>query len=727
MKAFFADIRETGLVSDRGTNAWGSKLPLPTAEQQTRLASLKKQIESAQAEQRVTAGRLIDKRWDWEDRILAAFKSGRLAWRYQRPLSATAVHGAKLTIYNDEPVDFDYYLNGSLHSERKPGDGLIVASGPNPDNETYVVTFKPGAGSWTALGLDVHQDESLPGNRVSRGADRFNLTEVEAEVSDGRKLSFVLATTTGFGERDENPPMAAIDGNSKTGWAVGYGEARNPFLALRFAAPVTTTADSVITLRLHHDSDLRRATIGRFRVALSQFQNSWPENGEASKKHSIAETSKTGEAILNVPVDRGLPAEVLAALEKHEDDRNNAEKERVLQHFMWAAPEMQEVTARLARLLAERDLLESSIPLVIYTERTKPRVTRILPRSNWMDDTGEIVQPAVPRFLGVVQTPGRRATRLDLANWIVSRDNPLTARAFVNREWREFFGIGLSKTLEDLGSQGEWPTHPELLDWLASEFMRPASADAHAWDVKHLVRTIVTSHAYRQSSMVSPELQARDPENRLLARQSRFRVEAEIVHDIALSISGLLVERFGGPSVRPYQPEGYLAAVNFPKREYSASHGDDLHRRALYTQWQRTFLHPTLLTFDAPTREECGVNRVNSNTPLQALVLLNDPIFLEASRVFAANILKSGSRWEAQLDWAFSKALNRSPNDEERRVLSDLHQRSLASFESGDSNADQFLSAGDAPVPAGVDRVKLAALTTIARAILNLHETITRN
>ena len=176
MKAFFADIRETGLVSDRGTNAWGSKLLLPTPEQQTRLQSLKKQIEKVQAEQRREAESRIDQRWDWEDRILAAYQSGELAWRYQRPLSATAVNGAKLTIYNDEPVDFEYYMKGSLHSERKPGDGLVIASGPNPDNETYIVTFKPGAGSWSALGIDVHQDESLPGNRVRarRGPLQFD-------------------------------------------------------------------------------------------------------------------------------------------------------------------------------------------------------------------------------------------------------------------------------------------------------------------------------------------------------------------------------------------------------------------------------------------------------------------------------------------------------------------------------------------------------------------------
>ena len=211
--------------------------------------------------------------------------------------------------------------------------------------------------------------------------------------------------------------------------------------------------------------------------------------------------------------------------------------------------------------------------------------------------------------------------------------------------------MGISKSLDDLGSQGEWPTNPELLDWLAAEFVAPQweAHGAQAWDVRHLIRTIVMSHTYRQSSMASPELEERDPDNRLLARQTRMRVDAEVVRDIALEVSGLLVERFGGPSVRPYQPEGYLAMLNFPKREYSASHGDDLYRRGVYTFWQRTFLHPSMVTFDAPSREECTVNRVNSDTPLQALDLLNDPIYVEAARVFAQHIVKDGGRTEQEL------------------------------------------------------------------------------
>src|SRR5579871_3040077 len=253
MKAFFADIRETGLINDRGASAWGTKLTLATPAQTAQLASLQKRIDAVQAQLKRASERLTDRRWEWEDQILAAYKSGELAWRYQHPLTASTVQAAKLTIFNDEPLESNFYLKGSLYSERKRGDGVIVASGPNPDNETYVVTFKPGVGTWTKLGIDVFQDESLPGNRVSRGADRFVLTEVEAEVSNkgtpAQKLSFVLATTRGFGETPEYPPMAAIDGNPKTGWAVGYGEQNNPFLALRLASKVTTTSDSVVTVR----------------------------------------------------------------------------------------------------------------------------------------------------------------------------------------------------------------------------------------------------------------------------------------------------------------------------------------------------------------------------------------------------------------------------------------------------------------------------------------------
>lgn len=697
MKAFFSDIKETGLIPDRGAKAWGTKLQLPTDAQEQQLAKLDEEIAAVRKELQATAKKLQEKRWDWEGQTLAAHKAGKLAWKYQQPLSARSANGAELTIHKDDQLDSSFYLAGSVYSEKgKKSPGLIVASGPNPDNETYTVRVQPGAGTWTAIGIDVQQDESLPGNRVSRGADRFVVTEVEAEIAEGpdqRKLGFILANSTEFGEPVEHTAMAAIDGKADTGWAVSFGEHRNPFLALRFDKPLAASADTVITLRLRHDSLFRSAVIGRFRVAMSDAQYAAPETGDSNQKRRLA--AKFPElSILAIAADQGIPPQVLRAMETEESERTEEQQEQVVNFYLWS----QGLTVPLAKLEAQRTMLMAAIPSVITTERTRPRQTRILPRGNFLDETGAIVDPAIPVVFGKVPAPEGKATRLDLANWLVSKDNPLTPRVYANRVWRQYFGTGLSKVLEDLGSQGEWPTHPELLDWLAAEFRE-------SWDTRKLTRAIVTSHTYRQASLSTAAMEEKDPYNRLLARQSRFRVDAEVVHDIALAVSGLLKEKVGGPSVKPLQPEGYYGALNFPKREYSASRGDDLHRRALYTHWQRTFLHPSLAAFDAPGREECTVNRVNSNTPLQALVLLNDPIYVGAAEAFAKQIEANGKDLNARLDWAFARALSRPPDKVERRILSDLHKKYLARHKNDEAGAT----------------------ATVARAILNLHETITRN
>ena len=724
MKAFFADIKETGLVPDRGKTAWGSQLALPTPEQQTQADELKDRLATARQRLAVKMAALEPRRAEWEKQLLARYDGGEIAWRFQRPVSAQSRNGAVLKVYNEQPVEFSSYEGGTGVDERKPGNGLIVAGGPNPDNETYTVTFKPGQGTWTALGLQVVQDESLPGLRVARGADRMILTEIEAETEvDGdpkgarRNLPFSLAASNLTNQSDQYLPIGAIDGDPKTGWAITpHDDQAKAFLTLRFAQPVRTQAGSAITVRIHQDSDVRRATMGRFRLALSSGEYSWP------------------------PPDKGkeAPDAALRALRVAEDKRTAEQEAAVSKYFQFAMTEAQPEAGEVARLQMAAAMLESAIPRIVVTEATEPAVTRVLPRGDWMNENGDIVQPAIPAFLGKLETGGRRATRLDLANWLVSPDNVLTPRVYVNRVWRQFFGIGLSKSLDDLGSQGEWPTNLELLDWLAAEFVKPEyrapedrNGPAHAWDVKHLIRTIVTSQTYRQSSMASEQLDERDPDNRLLARQSRFRVDAEVVHDVALSVSGLLAPRFGGPSARPYEPDGYLATLNFPKREYAASRGADLYRRGVYTFWQRSFLHPSLLTFDAPTREECTINRVNSNTPLQALVLLNDPIYVEAARVFAENILqhfpKGGRDLNARVDWAFQRAVSRAPTPIERRTLADLYAASLTQFRKSPADARQLLHVGESPVPANVPPAELAAMTTVTRAILNMHETITRN
>jgi Protein of unknown function (DUF1553)/Protein of unknown function (DUF1549)/Planctomycete cytochrome C len=706
MKAFFADIEETGLVPDRGAKAWGTQLAIPSAEQKQRQEELQGRINEARQRLDAEMENLAPARPAWEKQVLARYDAGDLAWHAQHPFSATTEHGAVLKIYNDEPVDFTHYDGSNLTSDRLPGNGLVVAGGPNPDNETYTVKFKPGEGAWKELSVELVQDESLPGIRVARGADRVVITEVDADV-DGRRESFVAGMSNLNNPDPENPPEAAFDGNPKTGWAEAtYNENPKVVLALRFAQPVRTEAGSVMTVRLHHDSEYRRATTGRFRLSLAS-DYAWPG---ADKGKELSDAALKG---LRMPDEKRTPQQRAA----------------IQALYQWMTPEAQPDALALAKLELEAALLEREIPHVVVAHATIPRETRILPRGNWMDETGAIVEPAVPGFLGKLDTPGRRANRLDLANWLVSPSNPLTARVYVNRVWRQFFGTGITKTLDDMGSQGEWPTNPELIDWLAAEFMKPEyqAAGTHPWDVNHIIRTIVTSRTYRESSVPDQQTEERDPNSRLLSHQVRFRVDAEVVRDVALSVSGLLVERFGGPSVKPYQPDGYLATMNFPKREYSASHGDDLYRRGVYTFWQRAFLHPSLLNFDAPTREECTVSRVNSNTPLQALDLLNDPIYVEAARVFAERILETRRALDARVDWAVLRALGRPVSPLERGILEDLYRSSLEHFRAAPADARGLIHTGEAPVPANLQPAEFAAMTTVARAILNMHETITRN
>jgi hypothetical protein len=329
----------------------------------------------------------------------------------------------------------------------------------------------------------------------------------------------------------------------------------------------------------------------------------------------------------------------------------------------------------------------------------------------------------VPALLG--KLPGdRRQTRLDLTNWLTDAKagaGGLTARVFVNRLWYLLFGVGIAKSLDDFGGQGEPPVHPELLDNLAVEFVESD------WDVKHMVKLIVTSRAYRQSSVETPALHEKDPENRLYARQSRFRLPAEMIRDNALALSGLLVLDVGGPSAHPYQPAGYYRHLNFPPREYKVDTDLRQYRRGVYTHWQRQYLHPMLKAFDAPTREECTAQRPRSNTPLAALVLLNDPTFLEAARGFAARGLEHGGMSDAErVAWLFREATSRKPDDTERGVLLKLLEQNRKRYRQDAKAAEEQTKVGLAAVPKGIDVPELAAWTGVCRALLNLNETMSR-
>ena len=462
-------------------------------------------------------------------------------------------------------------------------------------------------------------------------------------------------------------------------------------------------------------------------AAEAAFANAQPEALSAEVDDWIA---FLWESLPAVATAAGAPAPaggIVSALAASPGDPRAALAPRFRAHAVSLAGRREAA----ANLRAEREAILARGTKTLISKHVDPRPIRILPRGNWMDDSGDLVEPDVPALFrpaaGTTPSPAARATRLDLARWLTSRENPLTARVFVNRLWKQFFGTGLSKTLDEMGSQGEWPIHPELLDWLAVDFMESG------WDIKHLVRIVVTSRTYRQSSTLTPaqiaasQTYEADPENRWLGRQSRYRLDAELVRDNALAISGLLVRQIGGPSARPYQPPGYYANLNFPVREYEPHTDANQWRRGVYMHWQRTYLHPMLLAFDAPGRDECTANRDRSNTPLQALTLLNDPTFVEAARAFATRIVREAPPTPAaRLDWAFATAVARPPTAEEAAVLLPLLDRSRSEFAADAARTTAFLKIGLVPAPADIPPEDLAAWTTVARAVLNMHATVTR-
>ncbi|MCA9093568.1 MAG: PSD1 domain-containing protein [Planctomycetaceae bacterium] len=465
------------------------------------------------------------------------------------------------------------------------------------------------------------------------------------------------------------------------------------------------TENGVYSPRFRHAPDLtlptpeETARQTELEGELSKLKEALKSAGE--KKLAAVEAAKTND---------GMPSET-----GETKDEKSAE-------VIEAETQEKELKEAVAKVETEIKNLDDQLLRVLITVPREPREIRILPRGDWLNKTGEIVEPSIPASFVKGEKKEGRLNRLDLVDWLVDRQNPLTARVFVNRMWKLFFGSGLSRNLEDLGFQGESPTHPELLDWLSAEFIESG------WDVKHLVTLIVSSRTYQLSSIPATGMPERDPQNRLLSHQSRWRLEAEFLRDNALFVSGLLVEKIGGRSVKPYQPEGYWEFLNFPKRDWVASVGENQYRRGLYTHWQRTFLHPSMLAFDAPSREECTANRPTSNTPKAALALLNDPTFVESARVFAVRTLKEGgSNDRDRLHYAWVSALTREPEGSELTALQQLLDAARSEYTQDEEAGKKLVSVGQSPEATEFAIPELAAWTTISRAILNLHEFTTRN
>lgn len=682
-EAFFADIRERGLYSGANSDGnWGPFVKVPTAEQSAQLDALSVRIAELQQVLNTPTPELAAAQLAWEQT--------QQPWTPLTPDSMQALSGTQL---------------------KTRADGAILATGPNPATETYTLQFSKLPAGVTALRIEVLPDDSLPQKGPGRaGNGNFVLSELTAKVRTAAgeqsvPLQNATATYEQTGAAGANPygrwaVAAAIDADARGrtwGWAVMEQVGRSQTAVFETATDLTLPEGAVLSLVLDQNLDNPGHNIGCFRV----FASTAPRPLKASE---------------------AIPAEIAVLVAIPSAERSEQQTKTLAAWYRSTAPQLQAEREQLAAAEKERAGIESALPSTLITESVAPRMVRILPRGNWMDESGEVVTPALPAVFAREPAADRRLTRLDLAKWIVAADNPLTARTTVNRLWKVLFGAGLSRRLDDLGAQGEWPSHPQLLDYLAAEFQ------AGGWNLKQLIRSIVLTRAYQRSSRGDAGLREADPGNRWLARQGRFRLDAEFVRDNALEISGLLVKSVGGRSVRPYQPAGYWAYLNFPTREWQNGSGQELYRRGLYTHWQRQYLHPSLLAFDAPSREECTADRNRSNTPLQSLVLLNDPTYVEAARAFAERILREGgSTDEARISFAFRRAVSRDAETDEVAVLKQLLQKHLADYAAEPASVEAILKTGALPVSEQTDRTRLAAWTSVARVILNLHEVMTRN
>ncbi|MDX2037720.1 MAG: PSD1 and planctomycete cytochrome C domain-containing protein [Isosphaeraceae bacterium] len=661
--AFFADLQETAVGKQVPTPMPGPEAKREIAVLDARIAELKQTLETS-------TPALETAREAWERGISTRPKGH--AWRPIVPVSAVSKQGATLRIESD---------------------GTVLARGSSPERDSHVIEWKTDQ-AINGLRIDVAPDPELP-NRGPGRADNGNFVLTSTLVeANGRSVPLVRATATH--EQASWPAAGAIDDRPATGWAIlpKTGEANH--LVIELGEPIAAGGTIRLTLRFQHGT---KHTLGRWRAAATSDSRPLEVDGAGGPPPAIA-------AILSVEPDK----------------RSEIQRTELAKYHRSVAPELEPTRRALADATTRRKSLIDSAPTMLISISAAPRMMRVLPRGNWLDESGEVVEPAVPSFLARGDKPSGRLTRLDLARWLTSPEHPLVARVTVNRLWKIAFGQGLVATLDDFGSQGTMPAHPELLDRLAVDFRESG------WDVKTTLRRMFISKSYRASSVPTESQKRLDPGNIHLSRQNRYRLDAEMIRDAALEVSGLLVDRIGGASAKPYQPAGYWAMMNFPKREWQADKGDGLYRRGLYTYWCRTFLHPSLLAFDASTREECRVERARSNTPLQALVLLNDPSYVEAARAFGERIVRQGGGdSETRLAFAFRTALSRDPRTREVEVLRKLLVAHRLEYEKDRAAASDLISVGERPAPSDLDPAELASWTSVARVILNLHETISRN
>ena len=676
-KEFYQLFAFFNQVPERGLNGFDPRARIASPLRDDNRRELQQQLVTAQADLDRWLADGGDKLAEWEQRLAGAPRRDGDGFEI---VSMTSAGGADL---------------------QRLEDGSILASGKNPTTDTYELVLQTESQGIRAIRLEALTHPSLTNRSASRGSNgNFVLSEFQLAVAPADQPGAMRPVRFSEAEADysqENYDVdLAIDGETgRDGWAVdGNTKPENRLSLFTLAEPIGDVGGSLLRIRMIHNYGASHQ-IGRFRLGL-------------------------------VAGDRPpTPLSIHAILATRTVDRTAAQQQTLrdylIEHFGGA--ELRQAAESLRQTRQQLEQATQAIPAtMVMAEKPGMRKTHVLLRGEY-DKPGEEVSAGVPAVFPPLPEHGSR-DRLGLARWLVMPNHPLTARVTVNRFWQQLFGVGLVKTTEDFGAQGAWPTHPDLLDYLAVEFVESG------WDVKALFKQIVMSRTYRQSSNATDDGPDRDPENRLLARAPRLRLDAEAIRDNALAVSGLLVEQSGGPSVFPYHPPGLWQEINNRpgySRTYKQDSGEKLYRRSLYTFWKRTVPPPSLATFDAPGREYCVVNRSRTNTPLQAFVLLHDPQFVEAARHLAGRMLgEVDGDLDARIRFGFQSATSRLPTEDELALLREHYRQRLKQYRNDPEAAVRLLSVGDSPRDTTLDRATHAALTSVARLLLNLSESITK-
>jgi hypothetical protein len=662
-------------VPEKGHNGFAPQLAVQPAELEQR----RQQLDDLKKELLAQEPQWVAKQELWEQKLRERKEPLPVLWHSVALDSISAKSGSKFI---------------------RQDDGSWLAQGGSQNPDQYDLIWKvPSDGEWTWLRLQALTHPDLPHGGPGRAFNsNYVLSEIKLFQREGDLWSEVqLASAVADYSQSGFEISQAIDGNGATGWAVdGPTRKENRVAGVRLTSPLRAKAGSELKLELHFNYGSAHS-IGRVGLAMSQAES---------------------------PQLSDDPWQALAIAAQ---DRNLQQAQDLRELFVKSgqAPEkLVEQLVRQQQLESEiAELAKRRVNVMVMRDMPNRRPTRILERGSYDQPRGEVLA-GIPEVLGGWEEDFPK-DRLGLARWLVASSHPLTSRVAVNRWWQECFGVGLVKSSEDFGTQGERPSHPELLDWLAVNFQK------QDWELTWLQRKMMSSATYRQSSDVSPEKLADDPENRWLQRGPARRLNAEEVRDTLLTASGQLIPKIGGPSVYPYHPEGlWLEINNRPNysKAYPHQGGEGLYRRSLYTFWKRTVPPPTMQTFDAPEREFCVVRRSATNTPLQAFVLLHDPQFVEAARQLAIRVLHhSPDQTDSQrLRFACLATLGRPPAPQEAEILLEMLERRRADYKTNEAEVDGMLGVGESETPIELSRAEVAAWTVIARLLMNLSETITR-